>query len=198
MQYYNENAQKFIDNTLNVDMSEFYNKFLEFIPPNGRILDIGCGPGRDLHYFKKQGYTAIGIEPSNELCKFAKSYAKCEVKNISIQDIHPQEKFEGIWASASLLHLKPIELIESLAKIAQLMTEDSPFYCSFKKGDFEGNRPDGRFFLDLNLEKFTSIIKETNALSIRELWITNDKRPEKAKDQWINAILFLQESKSLG
>ena len=186
--YYNLNAQDFIDATINIDMSSIYMRFLEYLPPKGRILDIGCGSGRDLKFFREKGYDVIGIEPSIELYEFAKEYSGCEVKNIDIQSINPQDRFDGIWASASLLHLTRQEIRDTFFKISHAIKSDAIIYCSFKYGDFEGEREDGRYFTHLTEESFSNILDQVPFLAIREIWVDDDRRPDR-KDQWLNALV---------
>ena len=52
IEYYNTNAEKFVHGTVNVDFRETQEGFLKYIPPRGRILDFGCGSGRDAKYFQ--------------------------------------------------------------------------------------------------------------------------------------------------
>ncbi len=185
MSYYDENAQAFIDNTLNIDMAELYSKFIEKLPAKGMILDIGCGPGRDLNYFYKNGFRAIGLEPSEELASFARKYSNCEVIGTTIQNFESNQLFDGIWACASLLHLESSILIESFKKVSGMMNDNSVFYCSFKLGDFEGYR-NGRFFNDQTLESISKILPLE--LKISEHWITEDLRPDR-NEQWLNLII---------
>ena len=69
--YYNNNAVKFATGTINVDMSTIQNKFLAYLKEGGRILDLGCGAGRDTKYFLSQGYDVEAVDGSEELCKMA-------------------------------------------------------------------------------------------------------------------------------
>ena len=69
LEYYNENADKFILGTLNVDMMTIQKKFISYIPKNGKVLDLGCGSGRDSLFFKTLGYNVTAIDGSAELCR---------------------------------------------------------------------------------------------------------------------------------
>ena len=185
MNYYDKNHQEFINNTINKDMSELYSIFLKDFKARGTILDLGCGPGRDLKYFNNNGYKAIGLEPSNELAEYARSHAKCEVLDVTIENYEPLDKFDGIWACASLLHLETPTLKEVLKKITSLMNEKSIFYCSFKYGDFEGER-NGRFFNDQTFESLKELLPSN--LLIEKHWITKDKRSNR-ENRWLNVLL---------
>ena len=67
--YYNENAKRFIDGTVSVDFSQIQNVFLELLPNNACILDFGCGSGRDTKYFLERGYQVDAMDGSKELCR---------------------------------------------------------------------------------------------------------------------------------
>lgn len=183
--YYDKNFQNFIDTTLNIDMSSLYSPFCELLPGGGKILDIGCGPGRDIKYFNEQGFSAQGIEPSQSLCEYAKIYTKSHIYFGDLDSFKTKEMFDGIWACASLLHVPSNGLKESFEKISSLLNDSGIFYCSFKYGEFEGER-NGRFFNDQTSESIRQYIP--NELKIISEWITEDKRPERS-ERWLNLIL---------
>jgi SAM-dependent methyltransferase len=187
MTYYNHNAKRFIDNTLNIDMSDLYSRFTKNLPDSGIVLDIGCGSGRDLKYFKNNGFEVLGLEPSEELATFAREYSNCEVLETLIENFETSRVFDGIWACASLLHLENSALIDSLKKISSMMSDKSIFYCSFKLGDFKGIR-NGRFFNDQTLDSFSELMPQE--LKVQEHWITKDLRPER-NEEWLNLLMKL-------
>ncbi len=182
--YYDENFQIFIDTTLNIDMTSLYSPFCVHLKKNARILDIGCGPGRDIKYFIENGYTAVGIEPSKSLANYALDYTGSSIFEGTLDSFSSDDKFDGVWACASLLHIKTSDLASSFQKIADLMNEGAIFYCSFKYGEFEGER-NGRFFNDQTLETISKFIP--NELTLIKDWITEDKRPDR-DERWLNLI----------
>ena len=96
-------------------MSSHYNEFLSEIPKNGTLLDAGCGSGRDTLNFKKLGFNVVSIDGSEEMCKIASKYIGDDVLHMQFQDITLEDCFDGIWASASLLHV-PSDEIEMVLK----------------------------------------------------------------------------------
>ncbi|KMV30377.1 hypothetical protein AB733_11935 [Photobacterium swingsii] len=183
--YYIENAKSFIDDTLFVDMSEIYTPFLDRLEVGAKILDIGCGSGRDLLFFKNAGFVPTGLEPSMPLAEHARNYAKVEVWGNTIQGLKTDKKFNGVWACASLLHIPSNELKACFQKIANLVIGDGVIYASFKHGTFEGIR-NGRFFNFQTLETLQYHLPE--ALKVDEFWISSDKRKERS-DEWLNIVL---------
>ena len=124
LNYYNQNADSFIQGTVSVDFSQVQDKFLERLNVGDYILDFGCGSGRDTKYFLKKGMVVDAIDGSVNLCKLASEYTGIKVRNILFQELDEQEKYDGIWACASILHLSKEELSVVLDKmIAALIVE---------------------------------------------------------------------------
>ena len=71
IKYYSDNAESFLANTVKVNMSEHQAIFEKYLKPSGRILDLGCGSGRDSFHFQKQGYSVVSVDGSAEMCKAA-------------------------------------------------------------------------------------------------------------------------------
>ena len=110
IKFYDVNAQEYFESTVNINLEEFYKKFLKYIPPNGTILDVGCGSGRDSLYFLNKGYNVISLDASEEMVKLSSELTKRKTLFMRIEDIDFQDQFDGIWACASLLHLSLIHI----------------------------------------------------------------------------------------
>ena len=106
IEYYNQNAQSFADGTAAVNFTEIQNVFLELVPEGGYILDFGCGSGRDTKDFLDQGYRVEATDGSEILCKLASKYTGISVKHMFFEKLEETEKYDGIWACASILHVK--------------------------------------------------------------------------------------------
>lgn len=187
MSYYKEHAKDFIDDTLNCNMSTQYCFFEKCLNKKGTILDVGFGSGRDSLYFKSKGYDVYSIDPEEEFILHAKKLGLENIYKIKAEDIDFVNKFDGIWACASLLHIPSSELIGAFKKLDTALKDGGVLYVSFKYGDYEGIR-NGRFFLDLNEEKIASFIKDTH-LKIKDILITKDVRPKK-EEKWLNVIMI--------
>ena len=184
--YYNRNSIEFFNGTLNADMTPHYKEFLKFIPKKGHILDAGCGSGRDTYMFKSYGYNVTAFDGSLEMCKLSSKYLKQEVLHIKFQDIEFNELFDGIWASASLLHISSNEIQMVLKKIQKALKKDGVLYASFKYGEFEGMR-NGRYFKDYT-EKMANELFSSANFKLIKIWITNDVRKEHKNEKWINIL----------
>lgn len=185
--YYNQNAEQFVSGTVSVDFSETQNKFINQLSNGAIILDFGCGSGRDTKYFIDHGYKVEATDGSEELCKKASEYTGIEVKCMLFQELDEHQKYDGIWACASILHLSKIELKTVLKKMSAALKDNGIIYTSFKYGDFEGIR-NSRYFTDFTYESFREYICDCD-LRIDEYWITSDVRPERDTEKWLNLLL---------
>ena len=186
-QYYHDNSQEFFDSTINADTTPLYDHFLKYIPDNGYILDLGCGSGRDTKAFLNRGYKVDAIDGSKELCALASDFTGIEVKCMDFTEIGANEKYDAIWACASLLHVEKDRLPGLIEKLCDAVKERGVFYMSFKFGDFAGER-NGRFFMDMTAEKFHEIIESVTGWTLIEEWDSEDVRRGK-NVKWYNAIL---------
>ena len=188
LEYYNENAEAFVAGTVSVDFKQTQDRFLEKLNKGAYILDFGCGSGRDTKYFLSQGYKVDAVDGSGELCRIASEYTGIEVKHSRFQELCEQQKYDGIWACSSILHLSKEELKVVLGKMAVALKENGVIYTSFKYSEYEGER-NGRYFTDFTIETFTEFIKEIDCLRIKEYWITGDVRPGRGEERWLNLLL---------
>ena len=188
LEYYNENARTFSDQTQNVDFTETQERFLTLMPPQGRILDFGCGSGRDTKFFLERGYRVDAVDGSEELCRIASDYTGIQVRQMLFQDLDAAEQYDGIWACSSILHLKKEELRAVILKMITALKSTGYIYTSFKYGTFEGYRKQ-RYFTDFTEETMTDLIQSFPRLEIRELWISRDVRPDRDDEKWLNLLL---------
>ena len=188
LEYYNQNANQFVQGTISVDFKQLQNIFLNKLTPGACILDFGCGSGRDTKYFLEKGYQVDATDGSEELCKMASDYTGISVKHMLFEELDEVEKYDGIWACSSILHLSKIALTDVLKKMAAALKHSGVVYTSFKYGDFEGER-NGRYFTDFTLEAFEKYMQDIPELHIEEYWITGDVRPGRGEEKWLNLIL---------
>lgn len=186
--YYNRNAEKFAEGTLFVDFKDIQDFFVNKLPERGVILDFGCGAGRDTKYFMEQGFQTEAMDGSEELCKIAREYTGNPVRHQLFQDLVETEKYLGIWACASLLHVPGDDLNLVFQKVEKALKKDGIFYVSFKYGVFEGER-NGRYFTDMTENTFAKLISRNSHLILEEQWITLDVRPGREDEKWLNIIL---------
>jgi SAM-dependent methyltransferase len=188
LNYYEEKARDFCHDTQNVDFSSFQLEFLRHLPAGGRILDFGCGSGRDSKAFLSAGYQVTAIDGSSELCRIASEFIGQNVICATFQEYVSAEQFDGIWACASLLHIPSEELAGIIARLAGSLRPGGCFYVSFKYGDFRGVR-NGRFFQNMTEDSLAELLKDIPELEILSTKITADVRPGREKEMWLNVLL---------
>ena len=186
--YYNLNAENFIESTQNVDMHQAQDRFLQLLDENASILDFGCGSGRDTRYFLDKGYRVTATDGSAELCRWASDFTGIEVKEMLFQELDDMGTYDGIWACSSILHLPKIELLPVICKMCMALKDNGVIYTSFKYSDFEGVR-NGRHFTDFTEDSFKEFIAGIPELTIEDHWITGDVRPGRGDERWLNLIL---------
>ena len=186
LEYYQKNADLFVEGTVSVDMHDAQMRFLRMLLPHAYILDFGCGSGRDAKAFLDQGYQVDAVDGSPELCCMASELIGKPVKQMLFDDLSVSNQYDGIWACASILHLPRRNLVDVLPKISNALKTDGVLYASFKYGSYEGMR-DGRYFTDFTEESLGDLMDEVPSLLIVDTWITDDVRPER-EERWINTL----------
>jgi len=187
IEYYNENAQTFYENTVNADMSFWRDKFEAYITDGGRILDAGCGSGRDSRAFKQHGFSVVAFDASREMCKRASELLGEEVWQMRFDEIAFDEEFDGIWACASLLHVPVEELPEVIGKLYKALKNRGTMYVSFKYGEGTTQRGE-RTFSDFTEESVKRLTNDAGFVVV-ECGITSDIRPGRAEEKWVNVIV---------
>lgn len=186
--YYNQNATRFYTTTVSVEFTDTQQRFLSYLPHTASILDFGCGSGRDTRAFLDQGYQVEAIDGSEELCKLATDYTGIQVRHLLFQELSAIDKYDGIWACSSILHLPKDELINVMRKMTAALKPNGIIYTSFKYGTFSGER-NGRYFTNMTETIFADFISDIEALQVEEQWISSDVRPGRGEERWLNLIL---------
>ncbi len=188
IEYYDNMAKNFVEDTVSVDFKEIQDKFLKLLKEGDSVLDFGCGSGRDTKYFIEKNMKVDAIDGSVELCKIAQKYTGINVRPMLFQQLDEEEKYDGIWACSSILHLPKKELKGIFEKMLKALKKGGIIYTSFKDGIFEGER-NGRYFTDFTIQDFRKFVSNLEELSIEEYWITNDVRQGRGDEKWLNIIL---------
>ena len=193
LDYYQTYAKDFFSQTINVDMQNVYQPFLEYLPKgNQAILDVGCGSGRDSVFFANQGFDVTAIDGSQNLIDLAKETDnRVNWQCMTFEEIDAQNwqnHFTGIWACASLLHVPFDDLTKLLSDLILCIKSDGILYASFKYGDSEREK-DGRFFCDINEQRWQLIGEQLDSAKPVMIWQTIDNRVDR-QEIWWNVILL--------
>jgi len=187
LHFYEQNAAAFASGTRTADMSEAQSRFVACIPPNGLILDFGCGSGRDTKKFLDAGFQVEAADGSEEICALATAYTEIPVKKMLFSELDACDRYDGIWACASILHLPRAELAEVIEKTEKALKRGGVLYASFKYGDHEGMR-NGRYFTDFTEASLPVFWEAFPKMKIFDCWISRDVREDRKEGQWINLM----------
>jgi len=167
--HYNEHAENFWEGTRDHDVSQNREALLEHLSGDGpfRILDFGCGPGRDLKIFRDLGHEAIGLEGAERFVDFARKYSGCEVWH---QDFHrlklPPEFFDGIFANAALFHVPSQELPRVLKELYATLKPNGVLFSSNPRGENEEGWSGERYGVFYNLERWRELVTSAGFVEI--------------------------------
>lgn len=148
-------------------------------------------PAKD---FLAQGYRVEATDGSEILCKLASKYTGISVKHMFFEELEEIEKYDGIWACASILHAKKKELPDIIHKMSRAVKTGGIIYTSFKYGEFEGER-NGRYFTDLTEASAAKLLAGIPELKIEKQWMTGDVRTGRGEERWLN-LIFRKQSPS--
>ena len=186
LDYYEHNADAFSKNTASADMLAILRSFVSMLPEGATVLDWGCGTGRDSRSMLDMGLSVVSTDASPAMCQIAKELFDVEVVCERFDELKEESEYDGIWACASLLHVRKSELPAMLCKAHKALKPQGVLYTSFKYGIFEGMRK-GRWFTDLDEGALAELVG--NDFEIVKMWTTSDVRPGRAEERWLNSLL---------
>ncbi len=188
MNYYDEHADRYIKDTLGVDMSEQYALFLPYLEQGARILDAGCGSGRDSKAFLALGYRVDAFDASGEMVQAARDLTGLAVRQLRFEELDCHRCYDGIWASASLLHVPRLHMDAVFLRLHRALTEGGILYASFKEreADFES---EGRIFTCYTVEGLLSFLGDIGLFSLLDLQQSRDLRAGREGERWLNVVL---------
>lgn len=193
--YYESNTERYAAETFFADMSKQYQRFLPLLKNGVKILDVGSGSGRDACYFQKQGYQVTALEPSKNLGREIRKVFSGKIICSDIQNYRPTERYDGIWACASLIHLQEEEVLQFLKRFDQYLADNGIIYISGKNGISTGKVEDGRFFLEFTEQLVEKILTVNKQLKLEQLWYTEDVSGRRGF-RWLNVVLRLRRNNS--
>jgi len=186
--YYQQNAGTFCADTVEVDMTPLYRRFLRLLPEQARILDAGCGSGRDARAFAELAHQVAAFDASSALTALAERHTGQPVHCLRFQDMTWRVAFDGIWACASLLHVPSAELPDVMGRLRAALRPGGILYASFKYGSGEREH-NGRRFTDLDEPGLAGLLAQVSGLEPVETWTTGDLRPGRESERWLNTLL---------
>jgi ubiquinone/menaquinone biosynthesis C-methylase UbiE len=163
---YDSTAEEYFQNTKNIEEPEIQQRkeFLSLIPKGGKILDLGCGPGRDAKIFSDHDYSVVGVDLSEKTIEKAKTIApKAEFKVMDFLNLDFEEKsFDAVWFNAGLLCIEKKFALDILKSVHKLLIKRGILFVSIKEGNGEGFKIDERY----NVKKYYAYYTEKEILSL--------------------------------
>lgn len=192
--YYNQNASLVTEHYKNRGKVNEYQKFLSQLPAKSKIVDAGCGVGNDSKYFKEQGHEIVAFDASSTMVKISSEILEQPTLLLKFEDINFDNEFDGVWAYASLLHIRYENMRNIFDKIHKSLKDNGIFYCSFKYGNSK-RIADNREFYDMNEELFKYYCSDL--FDVLETWQTPNISDTSSPAQTWFHILCRKKAKKL-
>ena len=173
LEHYNQRAEDFWEGTRGHDVSQNIAALLRAIQgsPPFAILDLGCGPGRDLKAFTESGHIAIGIEGASKLAAMARTHSGCEVWEQDFLRLDlPPARFDGIFANASLFHVPNQELPRVLGELRAALKPGGVLFSSNPRGNNEEGWNRGRYGAYHDLETWRDFLTKAGFTEIEHYY----------------------------
>lgn len=189
LQHYNERAAEFWQGTRDHDVQQNIDALLRHLKnaPPWRILDFGCGPGRDLMTFSALGHEAVGLEGASQFAAMARKHSGCEVweQDFLALDL-PSAHFDGIFANASLFHVPSQELPRVLSELHAALKPDGVLFTSNPRGQGEEGWSGGRYGAWHDIEAWRAYLERAAFIELEHYF-----RPPglpRAQQPWLASV----------
>jgi len=159
---YDETAEEYASQRLNPFAMARQREFFSMNLVGTRVLDLGCGPGRDAKSFGAMGCEVTGIDLSSELLDIAQSlvpranFVRMDLRRLAFA----QQTFHGVWACASFLHIPHWEALATMREIHRVLSPGGFLYLSVKKGEGQGFNEKGIFSAYYHAEELARLARE--------------------------------------
>jgi SAM-dependent methyltransferase len=144
LQFYRDNAQSYAD-WAKAPSARLVN-FMKMLPAGADVLELGCGAGNHSAVMLDAGFNVRSTDGSPEMAEVASHRLGRPVETMLFDQLDAREAYDGVWASACLLHAPRDELPEILSRIHRALKPSGVFYASFKAGDHDGRDSLGRYY----------------------------------------------------
>ena len=187
--HYDDRAQDFWEGTRDHDVSQNRDALLRHIevPPPFRILDLGCGPGRDLAAFRALGHTPVGLDGSKLFCVMARALSGCEVLHQDFLHLDlPRDAFDGVFANAALFHVPSQSLPEVLGHLWDTLSPGGVLFCSNPRGDNREGWQGDRYGTYYDLETWRRLVTGAGFTELEHYYRPPGKKRE--QQPWLATV----------
>lgn len=184
VEFYNNNVKDYATKTLSIDVSHEREKFMSCLKPGAKLLDVGCGSGRDLNAFQSAGFEVVGVDGAEEMCIHARRHSGCKVYHSKFEDFTPGQPVDGIWAMASLVHTSDKDLPELIVWMWSWLKPGGVFFTCFKDTSSAGVSEASRFFNGFTIKELKRLFGALEGVEVLETWASDG-----FNTTWQNIIL---------
>ncbi|AMO95199.1 methyltransferase domain protein [Collimonas fungivorans] len=194
LEHYNQRADDFREGTRDHDVSQNIAALLRHIQgtPPFAILDVGCGPGRDLRTFSKLGHIATGVEGAARFVEMARADSGCEVwQQDFLQLDFPDSRFDGVFANAALFHIPSQELPRVLRQFHATLKPGGVLFSSNPRGGNEEGWNRGRYGAYHDLDAWRGFMTDAGFAELEHYY-----RPEglpRDQQPWLASVWRKQD-----
>ena len=191
IQTYDDMAGEFAQKTWNIRLERALDSFARYLIPAARVLDLGCGPGRDVELLRARGVRVIGADLSLGMLREARARVggalvcgdMCALPFTSAS-------FGGVWLCAALLHLPREDAPRALAEARRVLRATRPLYVSVQQGAGErwAETHGARLFVYYQPDELAAIVR-AGGFDVQESWVNQDETRTQIK--WINVIALV-------
>ena len=189
LSHYERNAEQFFHGTIDHDVSQNIAALVKAIEGAApfTILDLGCGPGRDLKTFSTLGHHAIGIDGTARFVEMARAYSGCEVWRQDLVHLDlPAARFDGVFANAVLFHVPRAVLPKVLGELHACLKPGGVLFASNPRGDNQEGWNGERYGSYHDLEQWRRFMEDAGFAYVQHYY-----RPEglpREQQPWLASV----------
>ena len=187
--HYEANAATFWEGTKGHDVSQNYAALLERLEGSApfSLLDFGCGPGRDLAYFKSLGHEAVGLEGCHSFVRMAREFSGCEVLEQDFLALSlPTSRFDGVFANASLFHVPTADIARVLDALHASLKPRGVLFTSNPHGDNREGWQGERYGSYWGLEQWRELVGAAGFVELTHYYRPQGKPRE--EQPWLATV----------
>lgn len=188
IEYFNERAEHFFHDAFTISERSNQDRFLSYLQPDAHILDFGCGSGRDTAYFRQKGFEVTPTDGSSGMCAFASQYLGTPVRTLEFNELDDEDLYDGIFASASIMHIEYEKLVELFPKMHCALHAGGVLYASFKYGDADGYLGK-RYYTNMTESRFEKLVATCGSFELLEMGTFGNEHPDQPDFKWLYALL---------
>lgn len=189
LRFYRDQAQAYFESTAHLDLAAVRAKLTRRLSPGARLVEAGCGSGRDTKAFALEGFDVQAFDASPELVALAREHTGLSVACSTFEQWEAPPEFDAVWACSSLVHLDAPRLEDALSRLVRSLKPNGWLYTNFKTGSSPEATEDGRRFHRATESEVRALLAR-QGLCLHELWTTASLRSSSV--EWLNVLATKQ------